>query len=586
MLNPCYLNWDSLDQVAVADGLIATLTFDVADSVSPGESLAISCSYNQGDIYDTNLHDLTFEVVSGAVTIIDYIPGDANKDETVNGKDVTIIRRFNAGYDVEINELAANVNGDDVINGKDATLIRRYNAGYDVELLHAPVAHTHYMEATVSKSATCTEDGNIAYWQCTQCKKYYSDEAGKTEISLEDTIIPAGHKLTHVEAQAALPASKGWIEHWKCSVCGKYFANSDATQELTEDEVFIDPIAKTESTVVYNVYGSDPYLESVGVDNSKNPTVFYSEDGLVLNDLVAPDGYMFKGWTTAAGTPITEIAPSSSSRQIVLNAVWNKIEYTITFDSPDFSVDPVKYTTDTGATLKNPECYGYTFVGWSNNDGFLIKSIKPGTTGNIELHANWTSNRNRATSYSTYGKPIIIEDDKTGQFLFVYDIGRIDNVPLSVYSDENGNTIGANGTALNIDMTYEVKEEFSEVEAKEVIETVADATTRSSGWTLSKEWNELYEEGAEYKDKQVKTEERTDSQGNVVGGNYFVSNSQGGSSFISTESGGSTSNSSKVTTDKSTGINASYDKSTEKYCDGKLGITNETEVSAKLLNFL
>ena len=40
------------------------------------------------------------------------------------------------------------------------------------------------------KKATDTEEGNIEYWHCTACGKYYSDAEGSNEISYEDTIIP------------------------------------------------------------------------------------------------------------------------------------------------------------------------------------------------------------------------------------------------------------------------------------------------------------------------------------------------------------------------------------------------------------
>ena len=44
------------------------------------------------------------------------------------------------------------------------------------------------------KEASCTEPGNIEYWYCEGCNKYFSDEAGTTEIKLEDVAIPAtGH---------------------------------------------------------------------------------------------------------------------------------------------------------------------------------------------------------------------------------------------------------------------------------------------------------------------------------------------------------------------------------------------------------
>ena len=597
--------WYGSELEEILDGTILKLTFEVSETAGDADELPVHISCK--GVYDEEQNPVTVTTIDGRIKIVNYIPGDVSGGDIVDALDLIMLARYISdgcttdpeGYNVNLNESAADVNDDGVMDALDLIMISRFISddcvtdpnGYNIILKPSSPKHTHIMVATPANSATCTDDGNIAYWQCTECNKYYSDAIGRTEILLEDTVIPAAHALTYVSAQAASPAQEGWIEHWKCTACQKYFGNSSATVELTEEDVFIDPITRTESIVVFNVYGSDPYLESIGIEHAKSQT-FYSEDGLILNDITnAPAGYEFAGWTTTAGTPITEIAPSSSSRQIVVNANWKKTVYRVTFDTPDVSVKGTKingeevvnyteYTVDTGVTLRSPECYGYTFVGWSNDNGFIIDRINPGTTGHMTLHANWTSNRNRATSYSNYGSPIIIEDDTKGQFLFVYDIGRIDNVPLYTYTDANGNSIGANGTALNIDMTYEVNEQFSEVEAKEVIETVADATTRSSGWTLSEEWNDIYSEGTEYADKQIKSEERTDSQGNVVGGNYFVSNSQGGSSFISTESGGSTASSSKVTTDKSFGINASYDKSSEMYCDAKLSAENKTEVSA------
>ena len=47
------------------------------------------------------------------------------------------------------------------------------------------------MEKVPAKPATSEEDGNIAYWYCPDCGKYFSDEALKTEIAKEDTIIHA-----------------------------------------------------------------------------------------------------------------------------------------------------------------------------------------------------------------------------------------------------------------------------------------------------------------------------------------------------------------------------------------------------------
>ena len=55
----------------------------------------------------------------------------------------------------------------------------------------------HDMTLTPAKQATCTESGNSAYYTCSVCHKYFSDEEGENEIALADTVIVAnGHVLT------------------------------------------------------------------------------------------------------------------------------------------------------------------------------------------------------------------------------------------------------------------------------------------------------------------------------------------------------------------------------------------------------
>ena len=63
----------------------------------------------------------------------------------------------------------------------------------------------HNLTKTEEKDATCTADGNTAYWTCGECNKYFADADGKTEVKLADTVLEAtGHKY----------------EDGKCTVCG------------------------------------------------------------------------------------------------------------------------------------------------------------------------------------------------------------------------------------------------------------------------------------------------------------------------------------------------------------------------------
>lgn len=40
-----------------------------------------------------------------------------------------------------------------------------------------------------AKAATKTEEGNIEYWYCDGCSKYFSDKDGTKEIKLADTVV-------------------------------------------------------------------------------------------------------------------------------------------------------------------------------------------------------------------------------------------------------------------------------------------------------------------------------------------------------------------------------------------------------------
>ena len=62
------------------------------------------------------------------------------------------------------------------------------NKVYDRDLL------AHALTETEAKEATCTEAGNSAYWTCSVCHKYFSDEDGNEEVAENSWVKPAlGH---------------------------------------------------------------------------------------------------------------------------------------------------------------------------------------------------------------------------------------------------------------------------------------------------------------------------------------------------------------------------------------------------------
>ena len=94
----------------------------------------------------------------------------------------------------------------------------------------------HTLIKTEAKDATCTEDGNTAYWTCSVCNKYFSDENGTNEIAENSWVIKAAHTLTKTEAKGATVTETGNKEYWHCKDCGKYFADENGENEIKLDD--------------------------------------------------------------------------------------------------------------------------------------------------------------------------------------------------------------------------------------------------------------------------------------------------------------------------------------------------------------
>ena len=158
-----------------------------------------------------------------------------------------------------------------------------------VELSETVIPASHKLTKVEAKDATCTESGNKEYWTCEHCKKYFLSDDTNPEtakaVELSETVIPASHKLTKVEAKDATCTENGNKEYWTCEHCKKYFLSDDtnpATAKAVEQSEFIIPALNHKNAIIRNA--SEP--------NGTNPG--YSGDRYCLDcDTVFEKGYTY-----------------------------------------------------------------------------------------------------------------------------------------------------------------------------------------------------------------------------------------------------------------------------------------------------
>ena len=111
-----------------------------------------------------------------------------------------------------------------------------------------------------AKDPTCTSEGNIKYYTCTNCGRYFRrDESIKEKIVATETsadevkIQKISHKLNKVNGQPATCTKAGNIEYYVCSVCqGKF---KDEKGEIPVNDVVIPALGHDYDDPIWNWCG-------------------------------------------------------------------------------------------------------------------------------------------------------------------------------------------------------------------------------------------------------------------------------------------------------------------------------------------
>ena len=124
----------------------------------------------------------------------------------------------------------------------------------DISALVAPTSHVvvkegvyevHVIKAVSGSAASCTTTGIKDHFKCETCGKTYSDAAGKTELTAEQTVIGStGHTLTKTYAAAPTCVTDGNTAYWTCGVCTKNYSDEAATIEIEAADTVIGATGK------------------------------------------------------------------------------------------------------------------------------------------------------------------------------------------------------------------------------------------------------------------------------------------------------------------------------------------------------
>ena len=234
--------------------------------------------------------------------------------------------------------------------------------------------HTHACACSVTETVNCS--GGTATCKeravCDVCKAEYGATAPDNHVG----------KLKHVEAKAATTSEEGNIEYWYCETCGKYYSDAGTKNEITQAETVI---SKRHSSGGGSTSGSSGYPITIP-GKTENGTVTVSprsaEKGDSVTITVKPD----------RGYQLDDLAVTDKNgKELKLTDKGNG-KYTFTMPSGKVKINATftKEAESSPFSDVSTSAYYYEAVKWAQEKGItggigngLFGSNQPCTRGQI-----------------------------------------------------------------------------------------------------------------------------------------------------------------------------------------------------------
>lgn len=239
------------------------------------------------------------------------------------------------------------------------------------------------------QEASCTKDGRKVVWHCDKCGKNFTDETAKTEVTDAELVIKAtGHTLTKTDYKAATRTEEGNITYWHCSVCDKYFADEACTNEISKAQTVIPQLKEEKHTLTIAVekvngavpgevqYAGKPYEMLEGLQNGETREL----------TAVAKPGYQFKKWkidgASASDLNTATTTVTMGDKNATITAVFEKKaasseDYTLNIDRNN-TKGSISFRTKTGNRWSS-----WTTIK-AKDYPYAIKDLKTGTKVQIQ----------------------------------------------------------------------------------------------------------------------------------------------------------------------------------------------------------
>lgn len=154
--------------------------------------------------------------------------------------------------------------------------------------------HEHTLTHVSAQQSYCQRQGNIEYWVCDECGKYYADEAATQEIALEDTVLPYHHQLEFVEAVTSDDVfSCEAVAHYECDVCGAYFADEEGAQPIDEADIFTTKTFALTDATITDTASSAQTVRVFAVNGEENLELAVTERKFVMRVFLGWEGLDF-----------------------------------------------------------------------------------------------------------------------------------------------------------------------------------------------------------------------------------------------------------------------------------------------------